>query len=56
MEIFYNLGNQIGPPGHGMQPHRTKNIGIVTILQQSGTVHDIPVGPVTILNVNGNDL
>ena len=51
--MFCNLGNQIGPPSHGLQPHTTKNIGILAspILHQSGTAHE-KVGSVTILNVN----
>jgi hypothetical protein len=36
MEMICNLGNQIGPQSHGLQPHTTKNIsifGILAILQ-----------------------
>ena len=52
MEMFCNIvGNKIGPPSHGLQPHTTKNIGILAILHPSGTDHE-KVGPVTILNVN----
>ncbi len=51
MEMFCNIGNKICPPSHGLQPHTTKNIGILAILHQSGTAHE-KVGPVTILNVN----
>ena len=49
--MICNLGNQIGPPSEGLQPHTTKNIGILAILHQSSTAHE-KVGPVTILNVN----
>ena len=51
MEMFCNIGNLIGPPSHGLQPHTTENTGILAILHQSGTDHE-KVGPVTILNVN----
>jgi hypothetical protein len=51
MEMFCNLGNQIGRPWHGLQPHTMKNIGILAILQENGTAHE-KVGSVTILNVN----
>ena len=51
MVIFYDIGNKIRPPGHALQPHTTKNIGILAILHQSDTNHE-KVGTVTILNVN----
>jgi hypothetical protein len=51
MEMFCNLGNQIGPSSHGLQPHTTQNIGILAISYQSGTAHE-KVGTVTIFNVN----
>ena len=52
MEIFCNLGNQIGPSWRWLQPCTTKNIGILTILHQSGTAHEKVDPAVTILNVN----
>ena len=53
MEMFCNLGNQIGPLWHWLQPHTTKHIGIwaTSHQRQSVTAHE-KVGPVTILNVN----
>ena len=48
--MFYNLGNQMGPPRHGLQPHTTQNIGILAISYQSGTAHE-KVVTVTIFNV-----
>ena len=32
MEMFWNPGNQIGPPWDWLQPHTTKNIGILAIV------------------------
>jgi hypothetical protein len=51
MKMFCNLGNQIGPLWHWLQPYTTKNIGILASLHQSGTAQHEKVGPVTILNV-----
>ena len=50
MEMFCNLGNQIGCPWHGLQPHTMENIGILAISHNSGTNHE-KVGTVTIFNV-----
>ena len=51
MKIFCNLGNQIGWPWHGLQPHTMENIGILAISHKSGWNHE-KVGTMTILNVN----
>jgi hypothetical protein len=52
IEMCCKLGNQIGSLEDYLQPHTTKNIGILAILHQTsaGTALE-KVGPVTILNV-----